>query len=140
MVAINQIDAAGNELVVKNISVGGQRPGAYGTGVTPATVTQATNRTTGVTINSLTGQITTNNASLAAEAAAAFTVTNSTVSANDVIVVTQKSGSNGGDTDVYVGSVANGSFTIVVANNNASAGTAETGAIVISFAVIKVYG
>jgi len=138
MGVLGQIDLAGNDVVVKSINVGAQRSQQFP--ATPATVTQATNRTTGVTLNASSGQITTNTASLAAEAAAAFTVTNSFVSANDIIVLNQKSGSNGGDTDVYVGSVSAGSFTIVVANNNAAAGTAETGAIVISFAVIKVMG
>lgn len=102
-----------------------------------AAVTQATNRTTGVTINALAGTITTNNASLAAEADAVFTVTNSTVEIGDVVVVCQQSGSDGGNTMVHVVAVAAGSFDISVANNNAAAGTAETGAILINFAVIK---
>ena len=116
--------------------------GATGSGIGYATgaggaVTQATNRTTGVTINKLAGQITTNNASLAAEASARFTVTNSTVAIGDCVIVTQQSGAVGVMTDVWVDSVAAGSFVIVVANNNAAAGTAETGAIIINFAVIK---
>lgn len=138
MVALGQVDMAGDDLVVKSINVGGQLPGRYP--ATPATVTQATNRTTGVTINASSGQITTNNASLAVETAVSFTVTNSFVAANDLILLNQKSGSNSGDTDIYVGSVSAGSFTIITANNNVAAGTAETGAIVISFAVIKVMG
>lgn len=101
------------------------------------TVTQATNRTTGVTLNKLSGQITTNNASLAAEAAAEFTVTNSTVSINDTVVVSIQSGTNGGNTEAFVSTVAAGSFKIKVANNNAAAGTAETGAIIINFTVIQ---
>lgn len=108
----------------------------YATGAGSA-VTQLTDRTTGVTINAICGAITTNTASLAAEAAAAFTVTNSAVAAGDVVVVCQKSGSNGGNTDVLVTTVAAGSFVVTVANNNAAAGTAETGAIIINFAVIK---
>lgn len=100
-------------------------------------VTQATNRTTGVTLNTLTGQITTNNASLAAETAAAFTVTNSTCFSDDVVLVSIQGGSNGGNTKVFVSAVATGSFQITVANDNAAAGTAETGAIVISFVIIK---
>lgn len=102
-----------------------------------STVTQATNRTTGVTLNTLAGQITTNTASLAAEAAAIFTVTDSAVAATDVIVVSIASGTNGGNTEVTVNAVAAGSFDLKVANNNAAAGTAETGAIVINFVVIK---
>lgn len=108
----------------------------YSAGV-GAAVTQATNRTTGVTINALCGAITTNNASLAAEAAAEFTVTNDKVAIGDVPTVAQRSGSNGGNTDVFVSTVADGSFKIKVANNNPAAGTAETGAIIINFAVVR---
>lgn len=108
----------------------------YGTGA-GSSVTQATNRSTGVTINALTGTITTDTASLAAEAAAEFTVTNSKVEIGDVIVLSQQSGSDGGNTSAWVSTVAAGSFKIKVANNNAAAGTAETGAIKLNFAVIK---
>ena len=108
----------------------------YATGAGGA-VTQATNRSTGVTVNKISGTITTNNTSLGAEAAATFTVTNSTVAIGDVVVVAIQSGSNGGNTVAFVSTVAAGSFAITVANNNAAAGTAETGAILINFAVIK---
>lgn len=124
-------------VVTKRLGIGpnntefGFMPGAGGG------VTQATNRTTGVTINKMTGQITTNNASLAAEAAAEFTVTNTLVRSTDVVIASIQSGTNGGDTEVIVSAVANGSFNLKVCNNNAAAGTAETGAIVINFAVIR---
>ena len=100
-------------------------------------VTQATNRTTGVTINALAGTITTNNASLGAELAASFVVTNSTVAIGDVVVVAQQSGAVGVMTTVEVIAVAAGSFTLAVMNGNAAAGVAETGAILINFVVIK---
>lgn len=110
----------------------------YRTGVSVGgAVTQTTNRSTGVTLNKLSGQITTDTTSLAAEASAAFVVTNSTVAANDVVVASIASGSNGGNTAVTVSATAAGSFTLRVSNNNAAAGTAETGAIVINFVVIK---
>jgi hypothetical protein len=102
-----------------------------------STVTQATNRTTGVTINTLSGAITTDTASLAAEATADFVVTNSKVGINDTVVLSMRSGANGGGTLVNVIAVAAGSFTIRVHNGNVAAGTAETGAIIINFAVIK---
>lgn len=102
-----------------------------------STVTQATNRTTGVTINTLSGAITTNNASLAAEATAVFVVTNSFVEVGDTVIIAIRSGTNGGGTLAFVVTVANGSFSIAVQNNNVAAGTAETGAIIINFAVIK---
>lgn len=108
----------------------------YATGAGGA-VTQATNRTTGVTLSKLSGQITTHNASLAAEVAAAFIVTNTTVAIGDTVVLSIQSGSNGGNTMVQVTTVTNGTFTIQVCNNNAAGGTAETGAIIINYAIIK---
>lgn len=101
------------------------------------TVTQATNRTTGVTLNTISGAITTNTASLAAEVAAAFTVTNNQVFADDVVITAIAGGSNSGNTDVYVSAVTAGSFQITVVNNNPAAGTAETGAIVINFLIMR---
>lgn len=100
-------------------------------------VTQATNRTTGVTINTISGQITTNSTSLAAETAAVFTVTNNQVFADDVVVITVAGGSNGGNTTVLVTTISAGSFVVSVANQNAAAGTAETGAILINFLIMK---
>lgn len=104
------------------------------------TVTQQTNRATAVTINELSGAITTNNASLAAEGTADFVVNNNKVEVGDVPVVAVRSGANGGGTIVSVIGVAAGSFTIRVHNGNVAAGTAETGAIIINFAVIKAPG
>ena len=112
--------------------------GAGGLGVGHgAAVTQQTNRATGVTINARCGQITTNNASLAAEASAVFTVTNSAVEAGDVVVLAIQSGMVALNTRATVTAVANGSFAITVVNGNVAAGTAETGAIVINFLVLK---
>lgn len=108
----------------------------YATGAGGA-VTQLTNRTTGVTLSKLCGTITTHTASLAAEASADFVVTNTTVAATDVVNVSIQSGSNGGGTIVSVSATAAGSFTIRVHNGNVAAGTAETGAILINFVVIK---
>ena len=104
---------------------------------TPSSVTQATSRTTGVTVTTMAGSITTNNASLAAEAAAAFVVTCAAVAIGDVVLVCQRSGAVGVMTDVAVSAVAAGSFTINVMNNNPAAGVAETGAIILNYSVIK---
>jgi hypothetical protein len=106
----------------------------YATGA-GGTVTQSTNRTTPVTLNTVCGAITTNNTSLAALASAAFSVLNSTVAATDTVVVSIKSGSVNEKTIVKVNNVNAGNFVICV--YNADAVTAETGAIVINFAVIK---
>lgn len=111
----------------------------YATGA-GATVTQITNRSTGVTINAVCGKIQTDTTSLAAGASAEFTVTNSAVAIGDVVVVSQRSGSSNvagvaGVTHVSVVTVAAGSFIVSVDNNSST--TAETGAIIINFAVVK---
>lgn len=98
------------------------------------TVTQITNRSTGVTVNTTSGRITTDTTSLAAAAEATFTVTNSSVVATSVPVVVLASGA-AATTQVFVSAVAAGSFDITVANLHAS--TAETGALVINFVVIN---
>lgn len=106
----------------------------YATGAGGA-VTQATDRTTGVTLNTLCGAITTNNASLAAGAEAEFTVTNSTVAAGDTVVLSIKTESTTGTTLFFVSTTAAGSFKITATNLHAS--TADTSVSVINFAVIK---
>ena len=108
----------------------------YGTGAGGA-VTQATDRTTGVTLNTICGTITTHNASLAAGAEATFTVTNSAVAATDVVVVSLQDATptSGALSIPFVTDVAAGSFKITL--TNLSADTADVGASVINFVVIK---
>jgi hypothetical protein len=101
----------------------------YATGA-GGTVTQATSRTTGVTLNKTTGAITMFSAA-GTTTAATFTVTNSTVAATDVIILNQKSG-----TDLYdlmVTAVAAGSFNLTFRTTGGT--TTETP--VFNFAVIK---
>jgi hypothetical protein len=101
----------------------------YSTGAGGA-VTQATSRTTGVTLDKTSGAITLFSAAGSATAAT-FTVTNSTVSATDVIILNQKSG-----TDLYdlmVTAVAAGSFNI----SFRTTGGTTTEQPVFNFAVIK---
>lgn len=102
-----------------------------------STVTQATSRATGVTLNTISGQIITSSASLAAETSATFTVTCSNCSADDVVILAVAGGSNGGNTTVMTTTISAGSFQITVGNQNASGGTAETGAILINYLVMK---
>lgn len=95
-------------------------------------VTQATNKSTGVTLNKQWGQITMNNAALGAGAEVSFTVTNSRVSADDVITVNHSSGGTAGSYMVQATAVANGSFAIVVTNHTAGS---LSEAIVLTFTV-----
>jgi hypothetical protein len=95
-----------------------------------STVTQGTSRTTGVTINAVSGSIT-----LFSAAGSAvyqdFTVTNSTVGINDLIVINQRSG-----TDRYVIEITNiaaGSFRVTFATTGGT--TVE--APVFNYCIIK---
>lgn len=101
----------------------------YATGA-GGTVTQATNRTTGVTINKAVGEIVLASASNSATPAT-FTVTNSAVAATDTIIVVQKSGTD--PLGLAVTNVAAGSFKVTVW---ALSGT-TTEAPKLSFAVLK---
>lgn len=98
------------------------------------TVTQLTNKGTGVTLNKLSGQITTSNAALAAGAEISFIVTNNQVAATDCPCVAHASGGTAGAYDVFVTTVSAGSFRITI--SNMSAGSLSE-AIVINFVVIK---
>ena len=105
----------------------------YTTGAGGA-VTQLTSKSTGVTLNKLCGAITTHNAALAAAAEVSFTVTNNTVSANDVPVVAIKSGAVAGTYLIDVTAVADGSFRITI--SNVSTGSLSQ-SLILNFAVIK---
>lgn len=94
------------------------------------TVTQGTNRTTGVTINKTCGSITLVSAA-GSTTIAAFTVSNSTVAATDTVVVNQKSGTD--KYRIYVTAVGAGSFEISFATLSGT----TTEQPVFNFAVIK---
>jgi hypothetical protein len=119
-----------------------QLNGATGTGLgyvsgsgVGSTVSQLTSRSTGVTINALTGQITGQGTSLAASTAATFTVTNSFVGLHDVIILSVQSGPTTATSQFFVTAVTAGTFNITAQNMNTA--TADTGAPIINFVVIK---
>lgn len=97
------------------------------------TVTQATSKSTGVTLNKSAGKITMNAASLAGGAAVTFTLTNSTISANDVVIVNVSGGGTAGAYWPYVSSMAAGSAVIGLWN---STGGALAEAVVLNYAII----
>lgn len=104
----------------------------YGTGAGGA-VTQATSKSTGVTLSKVCGAITMDAASLAAGAIVSFVLTNTAIAATDVLVLNHISGGTVGSYTLNAQCAA-GSATINVRNNTAGA-LAE--AIVIQFAVVK---
>ena len=100
------------------------------------TVTQATDKGTGVTLNKSAGRITMNNAALAGGAAVSFTLTNSLISINDTIIVCVSSnttGSAAGAYTTYVSYLAAGSALITLRNLSA---TSYSEAVIINYAII----
>ena len=121
-----KIDSSGNVLVTSVAGLG------YGTG-SGGTVTQATSKSTAVTLNKPTGQITMNNAALADATTVVFGLTNSTIGANDTVVFTC-AGGFGANYLVWAVNPAAGSVSVAVRNVS---GVSQSQALVINFAVIK---
>lgn len=95
--------------------------------------TQTTDKSTGVTLNKITGEITMDSASLNGDTSVSFTLTNSTIEANDHIIVTHVSGGTlGAYNSVAVASSGAASITV----RNLTSGSLSE-AIVLKFTVIK---
>lgn len=97
------------------------------------TVTQITNKSTGVTLSKVTGQITMNNAALAGDTTVSFTLTNTAIAATDILLLNHISGGTVGSY-LLEAQAAAGSATITV--RNITTGSLSE-AIVIAFAVVK---
>ncbi len=106
----------------------------YGTGA-GGTVTQATSKATGVTLNKPSGQITMNNAALAAGTSVGFTFSNSLLSATDGVYVWVASGDPTG-LSYQVGTTFSAAGSVFVHLRNVSAGSLSN-ALVLGFTVIK---
>ena len=120
------VSTTGNQ-VISNIGKHGYAAGSGGT------VTQATSKATGVTLNKSTGQITLDGAALSASTTVNFTLTNTVIEAGDILIMNHISGGTAGSYLLNAQSAA-GSASINV--RNISLGSLSE-AIVISFAVIK---
>jgi len=99
------------------------------------TVTQLTDKSTGVTLNKSAGQITLNNAALANITNVSFVLTNNTISAKDVIVLSVASGATAGAYNCWISGKTTGSCTITIRNLS---GGSLSEAFVLNFAVIHV--
>ena len=98
-------------------------------------VTQITSITTGVTLNTKRGAITTVDPALAAAAEQEFIVTNNQVHPGSFVGVSVASGpSDNEHVMAFVSTVAEGSFSIVI--SNLAAANQADGAMVINFVVI----
>lgn len=103
----------------------------YGVG-TGGTVTQLTSFNTGVTLNNPVGQITLFTSATTAGTISTFTVTNSVVGADDVVIVNWGAGTNAG-LNLTVTRVASGAFDITIHAVSSLASSTRK----INFAVIK---
>ena len=118
-----RIDTSGNVLATSGAL-------GYGAGA-GGTVTQATSKSTSVTLNKPTGQITMNNAALEGGTFVSFDCNNSLLSAADGVLLTA---STNGNYRVEVATVSSGVVHIRV--TNITAGSLSE-ALVINFAIIK---
>jgi len=101
------------------------------------TVTQLTDKATGVTLNKSAGRITMNAAALAGSTAVSFILTNSLISTNDTLIVCVSSnttGSAAGAYTTYVSYLAAGSALITL--RNLTTATSYSEAVIINYAII----
>jgi YD repeat-containing protein len=107
--------------------------GTFGYSAGRGTITQGTNKSTGVTLNAPCGAVTMHNEALNADTTVSFTLTNSSITANDILLLNHISGGTAG---AYVlnAQAAAGSASVNV--RNITAGSLSE-AIVIGFAIIK---
>jgi hypothetical protein len=97
------------------------------------TVTQATSKSTAVTLNTSAGRITMNNAALATQTHVLFTLNNTTLGPNDVLIVSVSGGGTAGAYWPYVASQTTGSAQIGLYNNTAGS---LSEAVVVNYAII----
>jgi len=126
-IAYSDQDIEGADTLAANAQFG------YATGG-QGSVTQLTSKSTGVTLNKPSGQITMNGASLAGATNVGFTLTNSTISAKDTLLLTIASGATVASYNVWVTSLIAGSAAINLRNITAATPLSE--AVVLNFAII----
>ena len=103
------------------------------TAAAQGTVTQATNKSTAVTLNKPAGRITMNAASLGATTNVSFTLNNSYISSNDIVIFNLSSGATASSYNLWVDSLGAGTVSITLRNTT---GGALSEAVVINFAII----
>ena len=131
--AANLLTIAGGDVVVAGLTSSSATAGiGYSTGA-GGTVTQLTSKSTGVTLNTVTGIVTMNNAALAGDTTVAFTLTDSAIAATDAVVVIHESG---GTIGAYsFGSTAASGSVVISVHNNTAGSLSE--AVVLRFVVVK---
>lgn len=96
-------------------------------------VTQATDKSTAVTLNKSAGRITMNAASLGATTNVSFTLNNSLISSNDTLILTISGGATIGAYNCWVNSLTAGTASITLRNTT---GGALAEAVIINYSLI----
>jgi len=122
-----RIDSSGNVLVTNVAGLG------YGTGA-GGTVTQATSKSTAVTLNKPTGQITMNAAALAANTTVSFAFNSTLIAAVDNLLITLNAGAGNAANYNIWSNVGAGGANIHVRNIS---GGSLSDALVLNFSIIK---
>jgi len=103
------------------------------TAAAQGTVTQATDKSTAVTLNKPAGRITMNGAALAGNTAVSFTLNNSFISSNDVLIVNISAGGTAAAYTTYISSMTAGSAVVTLRNLT---GGSLSEAVVLNYAII----
>ena len=125
-VAFTDQDISGANIVLTDEQLG------YTTAA-QGTVTQATSKSTAVTLNKPAGQITMNNAALNAATNVTFTLNNTYISTNDILILNVAADATAGAYNCWVSGLSAGSASITVRNIS---GGSLSEAVVINFALI----
>jgi hypothetical protein len=125
-VAYTDQDISGANIVLTDEQLGYTAEGQ-------GTVTQATSKSTAVTLNKPAGQITMNNASLGATTNVTFTLNNTFISTNDILILNVAAGATAGAYNCWVSGLSAGAASITVRNITASP---LSEAVVLNFALI----
>ena len=98
-------------------------------------VTQLTSKATAVTLNKSAGRITLNNAALAGNTAVSFTLNNTYISNNDILILNVSGGSVADATTytTYTSSLTTGAAVITLRNLTSSS---QSEAVIINYALI----
>ena len=125
-VAFTDQDISGANIILTDEQLGYTAKGQ-------GTVTQATSKSTAVTLNKPAGQITMNNAALGATTNVTFTLNNTFISTNDILILNVAAGATAGAYNCWVSGLSAGAASITV--RNISAGSLSE-AVVINYALI----
>jgi hypothetical protein len=125
-VAFTDQDISGANIILADEQLGYTAEGQ-------GTVTQATSKSTAVTLNKPAGQITMNNAALGATTNVTFTLNNTFISTNDILILNVAAGATAGAYNCWVSGLSAGSASITVRNIS---GGSLSEAVVINYALI----